>query len=308
MSDTAIIPQDSAFLREAATYLERPRLLMRLANLAGRPLEGLAQHLVPKRVVEIAHESLRYAMSLSASTVWAAAGVGLERDLISAHRAAGWTGFWHKLAAAGSGGGGGFLGLPGLALELPVTTGIMFRSIASIAADFGEDVREPAVRLECLTVFSHGGFAAGNDAMESTYLTTRLGMAQLIENAAQFVARESAEAVTEAMARGAAPPLLNFIGGVAAQFNVAVSEKWLAQGLPVLGGLAGAFINAAFAEHFNAVACYHFGIRKLERRLGSDVVQAAYRVELDRVKEAGTKAGLANLPGRDMLEGQDRRA
>src|ERR1700740_2025386 len=126
--------------------------------------------------------------------------------------------------------------------------------------------------------------------MESSYLTARLAMASLIEDAARFIARESAEAAAEAMARGAAPALLNFIGRVAARFHVAVSQKFVAQGLPLLGGLTGAVINVAFADHFNTVARYHFGVRKVERLHGRDDVQAAYRAEVLRLKGTGPKS------------------
>ena len=53
----------------------------------------------------------------------------------------------------------------------------MFRSTGSIAADFGEDLSDPAVQLQCLAVFSQGGPSPDDDAMESTYLTARVGMA-----------------------------------------------------------------------------------------------------------------------------------
>jgi hypothetical protein len=66
-----------------------------------------------------------------------------------------------------------------------------------------------------------------------------------------------------------------------------VSQKFLAQGLPVIGAVTGAAINAAFTDHFNAVARYHFGIRKLERQFGEELIQAAYQAEVGRVKGRG---------------------
>ena len=298
MPEIAIEDYDSAFLRDAANYLENPSFLMRVANVVGKPLEeiaGLAGRLVPARVAVVANAALKRTMRLAVGTIWA--GHPKERRLRAAYAAAGWTGLWHQLATVGTGFGGGFFGLPALAVELPVTTGILFRSIAAIADDFGEDLRDPAVRLDCLSVFSHGGTGRGEEAMESSYLTARLAMATLVEDAARFVARESAEAVADAMARGAAPALLDFLARVAVRFNLAVSEKFLAQGLPVFGALGGAAINAAFADHFNAVARYHFGIRNLGRRLGPDAVAVLYRAEVDRLRKAA-------VPGRtDVVAG-----
>jgi hypothetical protein len=160
----------------------------------------------------------------------------------------------------------------------------MFRSIASIADDFGEDLTDPAIRLECQTAFSHGGPGPDDDAMESTYLTARLAMASLVVNAARFLARETAEGITEAIARGTAPVLVNFLGQIAGSFNIVVSQKFVAQSMPVIGAETGAVINAAFSDHFNTVAWFHFGIRKLERQHGQELVQEAYKAELQALK------------------------
>jgi hypothetical protein len=187
------------------------------------------------------------------------------------------------LAATVTGGVGGAFGFPGLAVELPVTTGILFRSIASIADDFGEDLRKPEVQLECLTVFSHGGPGPDDDAMDASYITARIAMANLVQSAAEFKATRGAKGVADAIAKGAAPALINFINRVAAQFNVAVSQKVLAQSIPVIGIATGAAINNAFAGHFNSVARYHFGIRKLERRHRQEQVHAEYRRSSNRL-------------------------
>jgi hypothetical protein len=39
----------------------------------------------------------------------------------------------------------------------------------------------------------------------------------------------------------------------------------------------GSLINAAFTDHFNRVAEFHFGIVRLERQHGREIVQEAYR-------------------------------
>jgi hypothetical protein len=47
----------------------------------------------------------------------------------------------HKIAVAPSGGVGGFFELGGLAIELPIATTIMLRSIADISKEQGENMR-----------------------------------------------------------------------------------------------------------------------------------------------------------------------
>jgi EcsC protein family len=295
MTSELIAPEHANFLRQAADYLENPSLFIRLSSAVGQPLEELAKRVVPPRVADITGDALRKAMGLAAGTVWAEGSA--ERTLEQAHAAAGWTGLWHKVATIGTGFAGGLFGLPGLAVELPVTTGLLFRSIASIAADFGEDVGDPAVRLECLSVFAQGGPTPEDDAAESSYLAARIGMAALIREAAAFLSQSPARGVAEAIARGAAPVLAQLISRIAARFNIAVSQKFIAQGLPVVGGVAGSVLNAAFAEHFNRAARYHFGIRKLERRYGAEAVQQAYRRELAWVR--ATKRPAISFPPPD---------
>jgi hypothetical protein len=101
--------------------------------------------------------------------------------------------------------------------------------------------------------------------------------------------------VAEAIARGTAPAPLNFIFQVAARFNVTVSRKVLALGLPALGSLTGAVINAAFTEHFNSVARYQFGVRMLERRRGREVTHAAYQAELRGLNAASSRQRFLGL-------------
>src|SRR5262249_2031130 len=157
-------------------------------NAVGQPLESIARRVVPRKVADVGNAALRKTMELAVGTGWAtgAARAGLQK----AYETSSWTSFWHTLATVATGFGGGLFGLPGPAVELPLTTGIMFRSIASIADNFGEDLMDPACRLECLSVFSYGGLGPEDDAMESTYLTVRVGMAKLIQDAARFLAHE----------------------------------------------------------------------------------------------------------------------
>lgn len=278
MSSSPLALEQIKFIREAAGYLENPSYLMRLADAIGRPIESVAKQLVPDRVAEISHEALMKVVRLTVATL--PSGTPTEQfDFSQADNSAGWQAFWAKLTVAITGGAGGAFGLPGLAIELPISTGIMFRSIAATAQKFGEDMQDPIVHLECLNVFSMGSCRT-NEAMESSYRTARLAMTKLIQDAAQFLAKETAASVAEAIARGTALVLVNFIVKVAARFNIVVTEKFLVQSMPVVGGVSGAVINVAFCDHFNTVARFHFGIRELERRFGQETVQGCYRAEL----------------------------
>ena len=82
--------------------------------------------------------------------------------------------------------------------------------------------------------------------------------------------------VAETLARGSAPALLRVATLIGARFGIVVSEKTLAQAVPLVGAGAGAALNAAFTEHFNTVARLHFGLRRLERAHGEAAVRLAY--------------------------------
>ncbi|HEX4128995.1 MAG TPA: EcsC family protein [Pirellulales bacterium] len=276
--------QERQFLIEAAHYLERPSLLTKLAGVVGRPMELLA-HFAPDTVHQAVQSALERAMTLAVATLPADAadppGV-IEADIVGDDFSQ-WgrrTGFWHSLFVITSGAGGGALGLPGLAIELPVTTALMFRSIASIAREFGHRLDDPAVRLECLTVFSYGGPSPSDDAMESSYLTTRIGLQEAVSHAAGVVSKLTADQLSALIRSGTAPRLVQLLAKIASRFNIAVSEKFVAQSIPLVGAVTGAAINAAFLDHFNRVARYHFGIRRLERIYGVDVVQGAYSAQV----------------------------
>ncbi|HWB00120.1 MAG TPA: EcsC family protein [Pirellulales bacterium] len=283
--------QERQFLTEAARYLERPSLLAKLANVVGKPVELLAQF-APDTVHQAVQTALERAMTLAAATLRSDAATTdaqvIEAEVVGEDFSK-WgrrTGFLHSLFVITSGAGGGALGLPGLAIELPVTTALMLRSIASIAREFGERLDDPAARLECLTVFSYGGPTPSDDAMESSYLTTRIGLQETVSHAASVVAKVSADELAAMIRNGTAPRLVQLLAKVASRFNIAVSEKFVAQSIPLIGAVTGAAINAAFLDHFNRVARYHFGIRRLERIYGADAIQGMYRTEARRLAVA----------------------
>ncbi len=282
-----LLQNEAQFINDAAAYLENPSFLLRLADTLGKPLALLTQGIekvspdIVKNAIDIA---LRTAMTVAIRTMPAGASgnditIGDNIGDVGSN-----AGFWHTLSVGVTGTAGGFFGVAGIPIELPITTTIMFRSIASIAKEFGEDIGDPTVRFQCMGVFCLGGTAKGDDEMDSAYLTARAAFEVAVAAAARFVAGMSAEELAAAIQRGTAPLLVNLIGRIAARFNVTVTEKFVAQSLPVAGAVGGATINVAFMDHFNRVARFHFGIRSLERKYGSEFVQSVYREAVRRAK------------------------
>src|SRR5262249_23315361 len=156
-------------------------------NTVGKPLENAAKA-APEKVARIVNTALEKTMQAALFTADTGKAALADRNMEDAEKSASWKGFWHKVTTTALGGAGGLFGLLGAAAELPITTGVMFRSIASIAGEFGEDLKDPAARLECLSVFSHGGPAPEDDAVGSSYLTTRAALALALREAAAFMA------------------------------------------------------------------------------------------------------------------------
>jgi len=252
-------PVDLQSLEGAVGALERPTWAMRIVNLIGMPIE-VATKLLPGRASAIVSRATTVAVRKA--LVAAVSTMGKK------HRGA--PSKWlHRAAVAGSGGVAGFFGLPGLAVELPISTVIMLRAIADIARSEGEDVGSVEGQLACVQVFALGGRGPADDASETAYYAVRVGLAKALADAAEHIAARG-------MAEEGAPVLVRLTARIAARFNVVVSEKVAAQAVPVVGAASGAAINLLFVTSFQKTASGHFVVRRLERKYGLDVVKSAY--------------------------------
>jgi hypothetical protein len=260
MSLTATLPAtdlpDAARreLAAAVARLEGSSFPARLAAMVGQPIEALKAQL-PGPVQGMLDGAVRRALTT-------AMNAALKTDPARAPMIVGATWF-HRGAAAASGAVGGALGLPGTLVELPVSTTLLLRQIAAVAAENGEDLTRPEIAAECLKVFALGGRDPRDDAAESGYFAVRLALA---------------EALKGAVGRGVTGVLLpGFIGQIAARFGGPVALKISAQAAPLIGAAAGAAVNLAFLEHFRSVGEAHFTVRRLERTHGAAAVKAAYQ-------------------------------
>src|SRR5215469_13381617 len=119
--------RDLRDLRTAKELLESPSFTIRLSNLIGTPVEA-AMGLLPKGVLDkvnkVANAALFRALEVAVATTSRRAKVQPSNRL-------------HKALVGASGGIGGIFGLGALAIELPISTTIMLRSIAEIARSEG---------------------------------------------------------------------------------------------------------------------------------------------------------------------------
>ena len=257
--------EDRRKLADAKKLLENPSFFIRLSDKLGKPIEAALDKLPERARDKIARITRR---SLENAALVAIRTLGSREALDSAPPKAPKEGL-HKLMAAGMGAAGGALGLPGLALELPVSTVLMLRSIADIGRTLGEDLNRVEARIECLQVFAFGGPSQSDNAAESAYFAVRMALAAEISKAVQFLAGRGA-------AGAGKPALMRAITAIAERFSITVSEKAVAQAMPIVGALGGATVNTLFMNHFQAMAKGHFTVRSLERRHDPEIVRRTY--------------------------------
>jgi hypothetical protein len=173
---------------------------------------------------------------------------------------------WHQAAVAATGAVGGAFGIAATAVELPVSTTILLRSIGEIARANGEDLDSPETGFACLNVL---GFGGEGDALGGRYYESRDQLSRGLANVNFMLLKQG-------LAAELSPMLMPYLSRLGARFGVAVTEKLAAQALPVIGAVGGAAVNTAFAQHFQAMARGHFTVRRLERKHGVATVRFEY--------------------------------
>jgi hypothetical protein len=259
-----LTPRDLAVVARAKDALDRPSLAIRIADRVGAPVDALVRRL-PEPAQRMVTAATRRALD---------GALELALGSLQGYGDAPATDWLHRAAVIGTGAVGGAAGLVGLAVELPLSTTIMLRSIADHARAEGEDLSLAATRLECLAVFAYGSTTTSNDdAAEAAYFAARAAMGRAVAHAAAYVAgRGTAGAIGER----SAPALVQLVNRIAQRFGVAVADKAAAQLVPVLGAAGGAILNGIFIDHYQATARAHFGIRRLFRTYGEEPVRRAW--------------------------------
>ena len=244
---------DRASLREAAASLVAARgIMMRIVEFVGATLNqmgGGAARLALKALGERGEAKIQEVVHEILWRAYGAATAGLDP---AAEREP-WD-WLHKALVSASGAAGGFLGLPGLSFDLPITTGMIIRSLAEIARAHGEDIGSDDCRRACLEVLILGGPETEDDEIEIGYWSTRAALGQL--------------------------GIQSLVNQATKRFGIALSNKVGAQLVPAIGALAGGSLNYVFMDYYQQMARVHFTIRAVERRSGNP---AAVRACFDRL-------------------------
>lgn len=252
-------PSDDADLRSAVTKLETQSFAMTVASKVGVPVEVLLR-MLPNNAHELVGVATNKAL---AQCLRMAIKVGESNSAVLRNQHS------HTAAVALTGAVGGFFGLPGLVVELPITTTVILHSIVEIARSRGEDLSNAESALACLSVFALGPTGRRGDALDSAYYATRAALTQVIREAATYVTEKG-------LARESAPPVLSLLAKIGSRFGLEISEKAAAELVPIAGAAGGLALNVLFARHFQSLAEGHFTIRRLEREYGSKLVREEY--------------------------------
>ncbi len=258
---SALTSEELSELRRARALLTGPGVAVRFANLIGSPIEKGLQ-LLPDGATRLVQRATRIALEkalhLAVQTID-------PSDLLQANP----RNRLHKWLAGASGAVGGAFGLAAMAIELPISTTLILRSIARIAGSQGHDLSDLGVRLACLEVFALGGDTKADDASDASYWAVRAALAKLVTEATSALASRGAAIET-------APAAVKLLTAIAARFGVLVSEEVAAKAVPIVGAATGAAINIVFMDHFQKMAEGHFVVRRLENLHGTDTIRAAY--------------------------------
>jgi hypothetical protein len=253
--------EDMADLKAAKWLLENPGIAAKITDFLGTPIQKGFEFL-PKAWAASIGAATRTVLFISINAAVLTMDTRPRKESSN---------FWHKLAVATTGGAGGFFGLPALAVELPISTTIMLRSIADIARSEGEQINSGESKMACIEVFALGGLSKGDDVAGTGYFAVRTALTKTVTKAAEYVAGKG-------MAEEGASALIRLIIQVADRFSIQVSEKAVAQALPAIGAVGGALINTLFIDHFQNMAHGHFVVRRLERKYGESAVRNAYGI------------------------------
>ncbi len=233
---SALTEADRARLWEAACILADQRgLVPRLGAWLGAKAElvvGMLGAGWRERVQALVEDALWRAQTLSTIGLDAGASGVAPRAWLA------------RAATTVSGAATGLAGFAGVTVDIPFTTLTILRSIAEIARSEGEDIASDEGRRACLEVLALGGPGVNDDDAEMGYWTARLGLAAL-----------NLSAVVPQAAR---------------MLGAALSEKILAQAVPIAGAAAGAGLNYVFIRYYQQMARVHFTVRAIERSRGPD--------------------------------------
>ncbi|SDS38196.1 EcsC protein family protein [Winogradskyella sediminis] len=188
----------------------------------------------------------------------------------------------YKSIVTGTGAVSGFFGAStgfGTAIfasEVAITTKFLMRTIMDIARSEGEDIYTIEGQMACLEVFALGGDSKDDDGMEMSYYTTRMALNSALNNVSVASIKMGIDSLVKGVGTLGSNVVSNFLSKITTRLSLLISEKFLAQAVPIAGAIGGGGLNYVFVNHFQNMATAHFTVRRLERKYGEAEVKLAY--------------------------------
>jgi hypothetical protein len=255
---SVLSPADHAALEVAVKHLESSNFAAELADYAGVPVNrvlGLLPKAANKQLSALVRDAVMRGLDVAIDTL------DDKPPLSPANR-------FSSFLVGITGGVSGVFGFGALAIELPLTTTLMLRSIAEIAQHEGEDLSQIEARLACLEVFAFGTKRAG-DNLDVGYYAARALISKYTSDVAALILERGA-------IDASAPVATSLVSEIVSRFGLVVSDKVAAGAVPILGAVGGATVNVIFMDHFQRIARGHFTLRRLERSYGAANVRRSY--------------------------------
>ncbi|EHK6065841.1 EcsC family protein [Escherichia coli] len=266
-------------LEKAVKLLEQATITEKMTQMVGKPIDYLMSKLPKGAEAQIYSLVEKVLHKAADAALWS---LNNEPNREASTKT-------NKFFAAVSGAVGGTFGFSALAIELPLSTTIMLRSVADIARSEGFDLDKVETKQACLEVFALGGPSENDDAVDTAYYATRSFTAE----AMQILSKELSEIATKKASVNAAMNLTptqtgkwlaTLIEKVATRFGIVITEKTAAQVVPVIGAFAGATLNIMFTDYYQDMARGHFIIKRLEKKYGSEFIKSEYMKILNLVR------------------------
>lgn len=239
---TTKLDAEVVLARTADDYLAARGRLMTSLEQAGRFVQMGLNRLPPdvqRAVAERARDGLEVAFRTAI--------LGLEPGTRPERSGA------YRLGGVISGAMGGLGGFATTLAELPVTTGLIMRSVADIARARGLDLTEPGVRAACVEVFAFGGPLDEDDDADLAFWATRL----------------------------AGQEMAQLIASVVVRYAPAVMTKLGAQAVPLVGAAVGAGLNLVYMDFYQRMARVVFALQPLEQAEGRAEVRRRFASLVD---------------------------
>ena len=182
----------------------------------------------------------------------------LNLELEQIDKIVGWLDAKYKSAALIQGAGTGFVGLPGIPIDIVAILTLNLRAIGEYATYYGFDLSLPPERLFAMNIL---GLASSPDAA-----CKQLAMAQLVKIAQDVARKRTWDQLNQ-------HAFVQVVQQIAKTLGIRLTKDKLAQVIPITGAAIGGGFNAYFTANVCQAAYFLYRERFLAEKYGVEVIE-----------------------------------